>query len=403
MTIRSTASMPGPLKDFAQGFLDELSELGYSSRGAEAQQALVRHLSKWLAEQKLAAGDLTDDVVDRFVAARRRMYSNFRSKRALRPLLDHLRRRGAAPAAAAAVPTTPSEVLIERFSRYLSTERSLAPATVRSYISQVHPFVVAHAGDAGGWTSLTEKQVAAFVTQRAVGQRPRSVQVGVNALRALLRWMWREGMASLSLANAVGSFAAPTGTAPPKTLSSRQVHDLFATLPADGPARFRSEAMLALMVRLGLRAGEVASLQLEDLDWRAGVVVVGGKRGRHEQMPLPVDVGELMVNYLQQGRPVGGTHRRLFLGLDAPHRPLTASAVSHVASCAMVRAGISGGGAAHRLRHTAACGVLAAGGGLVEAGQLLRHSSPETTAIYAKSNLAALAMLARPWPVGVIG
>jgi len=160
--------------------------------------------------------------------------------------------------------------------------------------------------------------------------------------------------------------------------------------------------MLALMVRLGLRAGEVASLRLEDVDWRVGVVAVLGKRGRHEQMPLPVDVGELMTNYLRRGRPVGGTHRRLFLGLDAPHRPLTADAVSRVASCALARAGISGRGAAHRLRHTAACEVLAAGGGLVEAGQLLRHSSPEATAIYAKSDLVALAMLARPWPIGVI-
>jgi site-specific recombinase XerD len=209
-------------------------------------------------------------------------------------------------------------------------------------------------------------------------------------------------MVPSSLAEAVGSFAAPTGTAPPKALSRGQVRDLFAALPASGPARHRDEAMLALMVRLGLRAREVASLRLEDVDWRAGVIAVHGKRGRHDQMPLPVDVGDLMVTYLQRERPVGGPHREVFLALDAPHRPLTAGAVSCVASRALARADIPGPGAAHRLRHTAACDVLAGGGGLVEAGQLLRHSSPEATAIYAKSDLTTLAVLSRPWPTGGI-
>jgi integrase len=157
--------------------------------------------------------------------------------------------------------------------------------------------------------------------------------------------------------------------------------------------------MLALMWRLGLRAGEVASLRLDDIDWRIGVIAVHGKRGRHDHLPLPVDVGKPLAVYLRRGRPAGRTHREVFLALDAPHRPLKASGVSSVAARALARAGIPGPGAAHRLRHTAACAVLATGGGLVEAGQLLRHSSPQATAVYAKSDLAALAVLARAWPV----
>jgi site-specific recombinase XerD len=400
MTDPSRVSVSGSLEEFAEGFLAELAGLGYAPRSSEAQMRLMKHLSGWLAAQGLTAGDLTAEVADRFVAARRRSYSNLRSPKALVPLLAHLRRRGAAPTALVVVAVAPADALSELFARYLSTQRGLAPDTVRSYVSQVRPFLVAHAGDEGGWASLTARQVAEFVTDRAVGQRPRSVSVGANALRALLRWMWRERLFPSPLADSVGSVAAPTGAGVPRSLSASEIGDLLAALPADGPARLRNEAMLVLMCRLGLRAGEVASLRLDDIDWRVGVLAVRGKRARRDQLPLPVDVGEHLAAYLRRGRPAGTAHREVFLALDAPHHRLSGSAVSSVASRALARAGVDGPGAAHRLRHTAACRVLAGGGGLVEAGQLLRHASAAATAIYAKSDLAALAVLARSWPLG---
>jgi integrase len=156
--------------------------------------------------------------------------------------------------------------------------------------------------------------------------------------------------------------------------------------------------MLLLLLRLGLRAGEVASLRLDDLDWRAGVFRARGKRGRLDELPLPIDVGAKLGAYLQQARPAGTGHREVFLGLDAPHRPITSSAVTSVVVRARDRAGIDGPGAAHRLRHTAACSVLASGGGLAEVAQLLRHEHPSASARYARSGLEALAVLARPWP-----
>ena len=204
-----------------------------------------------------------------------------------------------------------------------------------------------------------------------------------------------------SLTDSVGSVAAPTGTTVLRALSTDQVRDLFGALPAAGPVRLRDEAMPALMHRLRLRAGEVASLRLDDIDWRTGVIVVRGKGGQHEQLPLPVDVGKLLAGYLRQGRPERTAHRQVFLAVDAPHHALAGSAVTSVASRALFRAGIGGPGAAHRLRHTAACRVVAEGGGLLEAGQLLRHASPAATAVYAKADLRVLAVLARPWPVEV--
>ena len=145
--------------------------------------------------------------------------------------------------------------------------------------------------------------------------------MGANALRALLRWMWRERIVPAALAESVGTFAAPTGTVVPKALTSDEVTRLRAGASADRTAWLRDEPMLALMWRLGFRAGEVASLQLDDIGWRAGVIVVAGKGGRRDLVPLPVDVGELVVAYLRGGRPESA-HRQVFLGLDAPHQIL---------------------------------------------------------------------------------
>lgn len=389
----------GPLEDFAEGFATELAGLGYSSRGGEAQLRLMAHLSRWMSAQGLAADDLSAEAVERFAEARRASHRGLRSPRALVGLLGHLRSREVVAREAVVATTDPAEVLLERFGDYLSRERGLASATVSSYVSQVRWFAGEHCGR---WDALTGRQVTVFVTERSLVQPPRSVAVRANALRALLRWLWREGLVSSpSLAEAeavaVGKIAAPTGAVPRRALSAAEVAAVVAGLPS-GPARTRNEAILVLMGRLGLRAGEVAGLRMEDIDWRAGIVLVRGKRARLDRLPLPVDVGKLVAGYLSRGRPRGPAHREVFLALDAPHGPLSAAAVSSVAGRALAAGGVGGGGGAHRLRHTAACGVLAAAGGLVEVGQLLRHASPETSAIYARSDQRALGVLARPWP-----
>jgi integrase/recombinase XerD len=394
----------GPLGEHAEGFFAELAGLGYSRRSRSAHLRLMKDVSEWLGAQGLSTGDLTPEVVAELVAVRREGCSTLRSAKALLPLLSYLRRQGATPMPSAKATVGASEIMAERFARYLSTQRGLAPETVDAYLSQVRPFLVLHAGRDGGgcrgnWSSLTAQQVAGFVTAKAATQRPKSVAAGINALRSLLRWMWLEKMLSAPLADSLGSVAVPTTTAIPKALSPSQITDLVGALPDEGAVRLRNEAMLALMWRLGLRAGEVASLRLEDIDWRVGTLAVRGKGNRLEQVPLPVDVGEVLAAYLQEGRPAGGAYRQVFLAVYAPHRPLAADAVCSVAGRALARAGITGPGAAHRLRHTAACRVLAGGGGLVEAGQLLRHASASATAIYARSDLAALGSLARPWPM----
>ena len=381
------------LEEYADGFVVWLGRLGYSPRTCEGQVALLRHLACWLAERGVPLSGLSGEVAGEYAAVRRER-SRLRSERALRPVLSYLRELGAVPAAAALVPHEPVDVLLARFGGWLSRERGLAPATVSSYLHQARPFADACAGQLG---VLTVARVSALATAGAAGLRPRSVQVRANAVRALLHFAWLEGLTAVPLAGFVGSFAAPAGPAVPKGLSPGQGAEFLAFVRA-APGGLRNEPMMALLLRLALRAGEAAGLLLDDIAWRQGVITVRGKGNRSDQVPLPADVGGPLARYLRDGRPAETAHRQVFLALDAPHAPLTHAAVASVAGRALRNAGISGDGAAHLLRHTAACGVLAAGGGLAEAGQLLRHAGPEVTAVYARSDIPALRSIARPWP-----
>jgi integrase/recombinase XerD len=383
------------LAQYADGFDAWLGRLGYSPRTRGAQGALLRHLARWLAQQGVPLAGLTSEVAGEYAVVRRERVQ-LRSERALRPVLSYLRELGAVPPASAVVPGEPADVLLAGFGGWLSRERGLAPATVSSYLHQARPFAGACAGQFGG---LAAARVSGLAAEGAAGMRPRSAQVRANAVRALLRFAWLEGLTAVPLAEFVGSFAAPAGPAVPKGLSPAQASQFLAFVRA-APGGLRNEPMMALLLRLALRAGEAAGLLLDDIAWRQGIVTVRGKGNRADQVPLPAGVGGPLARYLRDGRPAGTAHRHVFLALDAPHAPVGPTAVASIAGRALREAGISGNGAAHLLRHTAACGVLAAGGGLAEVGQLLRHAGPEVTAVCARSDITALRTIARPWPEG---
>lgn len=385
----------GPLAGVSVGFAEVLWGRDYSPRTVETQMRMLRDLSGWLEDRGISLVALDDDVVEAYVADRRARTPTLRSSRGLVPLLGFLRDQGATAPGSVAPLQGPAQVLSD-FEEYLRAERGLSVATVASYCSQVRPLLWSLG--AGGWSSFSAACVRRFIDERVALQTARSLQVRINALRALLRWGWSRRLISAPLHEQVVSMYAPGGPPPPRGLSASEVVGLYASLSADPVARLRDAALVALMLRLGLRAGEAASLELGDLDWRAGSVTVAGKRGRVDQLPLPVDVGDTLVAYLRDGRPAGTGHRQVFLAIDAPHDPIRSSAVTSMVGHAMRRAGIAGNGAAHRLRHSAAMAVIAAGGGLVEAGQLLRHSSVSATAIYARADVASLAVVARPWP-----
>jgi integrase len=216
-------------------------------------------------------------------------------------------------------------------------------------------------------------------------------------LRSLLRWLHLTGVLSAPLAPAVPAVAGWRLSSLPKGLEPGQLRRLLAACDRRTPTGRRDYAILLLLSRLGMRAGEVAGLGLGDIDWRRGELAILGKGNRAERLPLPADVGTAIAAYLRRGRPDTADGRSVFVRVHAPHRALTTGGVTMVVFDNAQRAGLPKMHA-HRLRHTAATAMLQAGSPLAEVGQVLRHRSPLTTAIYAKVDRDALSVLARPWP-----
>ena len=295
------------------------------------------------------------------------------------------------------------EELLGRYRDYLLGERGLTAGTVRGYVDCVRPFVATRLrGDVLDLAGMTAAEVTGFVLAACPGRAVGSAKLIVCALRSLLRWLHLTG----AVAGVAGGRGAVGG-------------GLAAVRPAEGsrtgpaapaagrcdrrtPTGRRDYAIMLLLSRLGLRAGEVARLGLDDIDWRRGEIAVLGKGNRAERLPLPADVGAAIAAYLRRGRPATAAGRSVFVRVHAPHRALTTGGVTMVVFDAAQRAGL-GRMHAHRLRHTAATAMLRAGSPLAEVGQVLRHRSPLTTAIYAKVDRDALAVLARPWPVTSAG
>jgi integrase len=240
--------------------------------------------------------------------------------------------------------------------------------------------------------------VVAVCPQRAAG----SAKMIVTALRSLLGWLHLDGQLPVSLVGAVPSVAGWRLTGLPRGLEPDQLRRLLASCDRRRACGRRDYAIMLMLSRLGLRAGEVAGLWLDDIDWRHGEITVRGKGNRAERLPLPADVGAAVAGYLRRGRPTTAQGRSVFVRVKAPHRALTSAAVSNVVFDSAHRAGL-GSIRAHRLRHTAATAMLRAGSPLAEVGQVLRHRSTLTTSLYAKVDRDALAVLARPWPAVTSG
>jgi integrase/recombinase XerD len=396
---RSGVRVAGPLAAFAPGFVADLVARGYRPGPAADQLRLMADVSRWLEERALGAGDLTVGVAARFSAERRAAgRRRLVSPRALGQLLDYLRDLGLAAPAVLAAPCTPGEVLLERYSAYLLERRGLAASSVRNYVGVARVFL-ADRERIRGELALMELDAAA-VSDFALRESRRcsvgSAKCMVTRLRALLRFLHVEGEIERDLAGAVPSVASWRLASLVKALDARSVARLLSGCDRRTRVGRRDFAILMLLSRLGLRAGEVAALQLGDVDWRAGEVLIRGKGSRQERLPLPADVGEALAGWLSRGRPRCGPVF-VFTRLRAPHGGLSSSAVSQIVRRACQRAGLPMVGA-HRLRHTAATEMLRAGGSLTEVGQVLRHRGRDVTSIYAKVDRLALAAVVMPWP-----
>jgi site-specific recombinase XerD len=333
-----------------------------------------------------------------FAERRAAGYSSSLTARSLRPLLDYLHELGVVAALGPVTATTPRERLLGRYRNYLFAERGLAASTVELNVRMVGPFLADQVRADGvlDLQRLGAGEVGAFVVAQS-RKRPRSVGRMVTALRSLLRFLHVDGVIDRPLASAVPSVAGWSLSSLPKALGRDQVVALLTSCDRSTSTGCRDFAILTLLVRLGLRAGEVAALTLDEIDWRRGEITVRGKANRHDRLPLPADIGQAIVDYLRHARPAKAHGRTVFVWVQAPYRALTSNAITTIVATAGRRAGIGRIGA-HRLRHTAATAMLHAGGSLTEIGQVLRHRRALTTAVYAKVDLQALRLVARPWP-----
>ncbi len=390
----------GPLAGYVDGFRDELSAHGYTVQVRDRNVRMLAHVSRWMIEQGLSVAELTPERLGEFLGARRREgYHHALSMRAVMPLVEFLRAAGAAPRPRVAEPIGGLDVVVEEYRRYLLGERALTVAVVGKYTRLAREFLATIASGGVPLSELSAAAVAGHVVRECRARPAGSAKHLVTGLRSVLKFLFLAGHVCQQLALAVPGVAHWGAGSLPRALRPEAVAALLASCDSDTLAGRRDRAIVVLLARLGLRAGEVAALELEDLDWRAGELVVRTRKAaRRERLPLPVDVGEVLAAYLHGGRPRVAC-RKVFVRLNAPITGLTVPAVTGVVYRACRRAGQPRAGA-HRLRHSAASAMLAGGASLTEIGQVLRHASPETTAIYAKVDRTALRSLARPWPGG---
>jgi len=393
----------GPLGACITGFGALLDARGYAKATEKEQLQFVADFSRWLDRRRLEVEDVDERRGTEFVRARRRRGRVRRGDgTTLRTLLEHLRQIGVIPAPTPAVDTTELSRVEQRFGVYLTQERGLSRATVINYRPVVHQFLSGRfATGAIRLDDIRLTDVTRFVSRHAHAFSPGRVKLMLTALRAFFRFLRLTGETAIDLASSGLSVADWRLARVPQSIPAEQVTQLLRHCDQQTRVGQRDYTIVLLLARLGLRAGEVVGLTLDDIDWDAGAVVVRGKGGRQDRMPLPGDVGEALANYLRHGRPPCRS-RRVFICARAPRRGFTSS----VAVCTIVRRALARAGlhppskGAHLLRHTLASEMLRRGASLAEIGEILRHRHPDTTAIYAKVDLGALRVVAPPWPGG---
>lgn len=378
----------GPLAPFAAAFKSALADAGYTPLSTVNQMRLMAHLGRWLDAGQLSTADLSEARVGEFLRARRAAgYTGLYSRRALTPLFDFLAARGAIPVVDAAPPVSVAASLVASFEQYLLTERGLAASTISAYVTRVERFVADYTV-AGEVAALSAAVVTRAVQDECARVSVGSVQYFVASLRSFLRYCRLAGLIARDLSAAALPVTGRRAALLPKRITPAQAAALLRSCDRRRAMGRRDYAILLVLLRLGLRATELATLRLEDIDWRAGQLVVHGKQRRHDRLPLPVDVGEAIAGYLRRGRPAT-TRREVFTTVIAPTQGLTRDAVSDLVRRACARAGLSPVGA-HRLRHivsAAAMRLLLSGNDITVIALWLGHEQVATAQLYLHADM----------------
>lgn len=399
---RDTDQECGVIGVYVDSFAAHLSACGYSPATIRSQRKLLGHLNEWLIRRRCAIHQLSDELVAGFLkrcTCRGRVHRG--DATTLRQFLIHLRTRGVLAPLTPVVDDSPLGQLQREYARYLTAERGLAPVTVSSYLDVLRRFVAELFGDGPvDFGALTVSTITTFVIRQARTMSPRYAQSMVSALRSICRFLRQRGAMDRDLAAALPSVTDWRLATIPKYLNPEEVERVLQTCDRQTAVGRRDHAILLLLARLGLRAGEIIALELDDIQWRAGEILVrSSKRLPQDRLPLVAEVGDALATYLRRDRPPHTT-RRVFLCTKAPRRGFgNPSTVSAIVRRALARAGLSPAlKGAHLFRHSLATRMLRHGASLPEIGMVLRHRAVQTTEIYAKVDLDGLRALAQSWP-----
>ncbi len=407
LTVRALRSSAGEFEVHVESFLEHLRAAGYAERTLRKKQCAAHSFGRWLICQQVALADLNESHIVAFVerSPRGSKHRVVCELAALRPLLEHLR-------VEAGLPTTPPQAdtsvtrALESYRDYLTNERGLCERSICVYLPYIREFLADRVCKAGSASpaELNAAVVRDYLLGRAhtFSQSPESIRLISTSLRSFLHFLFLRGETTVDLSCSVPTVRKWRQATVPAYLSPEEVEQILAVPDRGTPGGRRDFAILLLLAHLGLRAGEIVTMELEDILWTTGEIEVRSKGRTRDRLPLVSDVGEALAAYLQKDRG-RSTSRRVFLRKNAPRVGLAGpAAVGHVVRTGLANAGLCsprrGRGAAHLFRHTLASQMIRHGASMAEISQILRHRSTSTTAIYAKVDLNTLRGVARPWP-----
>jgi integrase/recombinase XerD len=392
-------SLEGPLAAHLSSFSTWVRSLGYTIRSAGEITRIGASFSQWLGENNVQLREISLDHVESFLRHRGRTRNGERA--ALKRLIEFLRQQHLiAPAQRSASPSSAADRCARGYELYLREDRALANATITGYLPYILDFLRDRFGDGRvKLTALRARAVVRFVQSRAQHLHVTRVKIMAAALRSFFQYTRLRGEVSFDLAAVVPTVANWSMPSIPRAIAPDKVRRLLASIDRTTPIGRRDYAILLILARLGLRAGEVVSLELEDIDWRAAKLTVRSKCDERREMPLRADVGKAIAAYLRRGRPRCSS-RRVFLRTKAPIGGFRGtSGVGSIVRSRIQQTGIEAPTTgAHQFRHGLAKEMLRHGGSLAEIGAVLGHRRADTTRIYSKVDLSALHALAQPWP-----
>lgn len=393
----------GALADYVNGYAELLASQGYSIDYAYAKLRQLRDFSQWLERRHMRVAAINEELVAAFCSRRKNNRYKCGERATLKLLVKYLRNLNAIPSSGLA-PTSPIDCVIEEYRRHQVIERCLGEPTVAGYCAAIRRFLLEVSADGGrDFNKLTAAEINQFVIKETTRLGRKACQLSTTSIRSFLRFLLMTGKLDRDLTSAVPTVAGWRTSELPHYLEPGDVRKLLATCDRKTDNGKRNYAILLLLARLGLRAGEVSRLELSDIDWNASEIRINGKHGRVDRLPLPQDVGKAVVEYLKC-RHAESSSKRLFLHANAPYMGLEATPPNSVSS--IVRRGLKRAHlnpphkGAHILRHSLATRMLGRGVSIFQIGQVLRHATIQTTEIYAKVDLTSLRKIAQPWPGG---